>query len=238
MTVKTVRVALLTMLVAAVGVMTAVPALAHPFGPPLAAEVEGGNYVVNLKWMAADDDWLALARHVGVFEETPEEMDGEPLSGAQRIAMSEGVSEYVLDAVTVTQVGNECGGEVVYFEEDFPESGIILQFSCEDMVYEVDIEMNMLTDLHPAYRTIATAATGANPPEALFNQTNHTHTFDFGAVEGASEIVHGGAGDLPWEAILAVAALVLVAGVVLWRGFRSPKNYVGGTKDTSVLEDA
>jgi hypothetical protein len=190
-------------------------ASAHPFGPPLEAELEGIHYHVNLRWTAADDDWLALARHVGAFDEVPETLDGEQLSGTQRIGRSQRVADYALDRIAVTQYDQTCPGEVVHLDDDLRTEGIILQFSCEEQVYEVDIRMEMLTDIHPAYRTVATSVSGGTPGETLYTATEPLQRWDFHAASPPEPA------RLPWGPIAGVTVLVFAAGVLLWLGLRT-----------------
>lgn len=193
----------------------AAPALAHPFGPPLRVELEGLNHVVNLRWAADEDDWIALARHTGAFEEIPAVLDGEELSGTERIIRSRRVHDYLLDRILVTQQGHPCAGALVHAGNDLTTEGMVFQFRCEEQVYEVDVEISALTDVHEAYRTVAHAPAGGVPGRALYTRAEPVHRWDFYA-----EVPDAHGAERPAWAVGTSTALVLAAGVLLVLGFR------------------
>jgi hypothetical protein len=227
------RLLLVSLLAAAALGAAATPALAHPFGPPLRVELEGLNYVVNLRWAAEHDDWVALARHTGAFEEVPSVVDGVELSGAERIARSVRLQAYLLERIVVTQYEMSCPGEVVHVHGDLVTGGIILQFVCEEPVYEVHVEVGVLTDVHPAYRTVATSAIGGVPGQALYTETDRVHRWDFYAAAGASPRTFGAqtVAALTGAALLAIAAV----GLLLFGGKRPAEDgTMGSTKGDST----
>lgn len=198
------------------GIVGAGSAAAHPFGPPPVADLRADGRVLEVRWTAAADDVLALGYGAGVITDRPASLDqqeGTPFGGgsslapadAAAIADSPEVAAHLLDRVAARQDGADCRGEV-RTARDLVEDGAVLAFTCPEPVRRVDVELALLTDLHPAYRTVAVSADGQR---ALYTADDAVETWAFGSpVGGGSMAVVGGAG-----ALVAAAG----AGIVAWR---------------------
>lgn len=195
----------------------AVPAAAHPFGPPPVGRLDADGRRLVLRWEAAPDDYLALAGALGVlpdrqvffFEGT------EPVAGPsgvapdeeQRLAAAPAFAAYLRDGTAVRQDGRPCPAEVAETAQ-LAERGVELVFTCPAPVREVDVEVRLLTDLHPAYRTVALAQ-GADPARRLYTLDRPVHSWRFGA---------GGVGRATPLAAAALAVTLLgMAGAWSWR---------------------
>ncbi|PZF84106.1 hypothetical protein [Jiangella anatolica] len=176
---------------------------AHPFGPPLVATLSADGEQVTLQWVAADDDWVSLGEHVGAFD-VP---DADALTGAELLARSPGVTDYLLDHLTVTQDGAACAGRVDAI--DPLGEGARLVYECAAPVTDVELTVSALTDLNEAYRTVVSME--GSSAQTLFTADEPTQPWDFTAGDGTSST-------LP---LLIAAGLLLlvgaVAGVLWWR---------------------
>jgi hypothetical protein len=162
-------------LVAAAALLAATPASAHPFGPPSTARVSADGSRVAVSWHAAEDDWVALGRHVGAFDGA-----SPGVTGAELLRRSPGVRDYLLGRIAVSQSGQRCAGELAPLDDVLTE-GARLTFACPGPVAEVDITVTALTDVDDAYRTVLQAGTPATPDQALFTATAPTQHITFAA---------------------------------------------------------
>ncbi|RIQ34935.1 hypothetical protein [Jiangella rhizosphaerae] len=176
---------------------------AHPFGPPLVATVSADGAQVTLQWVAADDDWVSLGEHVGAFD-VP---DADTLTGAELLARSPDVADYLLEHLTVVQDGTACAGraEVV----DPLGEGARLVYDCAAPVTEVELTVSALTDVNASYRTVV--STEGSSAQTLFTADTATQRWDFTAGDGTSSAL---------PLLIAAGALLLVgaiAGLLWWR---------------------
>lgn len=146
-----------TAVVAVASLAASEPAAAHPFGPPLRAALTAEGRTVTVHWSAAEDDWVLLARHLGVFDDAREDASAGELTGLQRLQRAEDLGPYLLDHLQVRQDGASCSGELADVDR-LLEAGAELRFACPGEVGVVDVRLTALTDVHTAYRTVATAA--------------------------------------------------------------------------------
>jgi hypothetical protein len=200
---------------AAAVLVPSVGASGHPFGPPLTADVVVDDHTVTIRWSAAEDDWVTLARHVGVFDDDPGTVAPDPdatladaaggqRSGMERLRDSSDVPTYLLDQMAVEQDGRDCPGEVTDLDAVLT-NGAELQFTCATNVEVVDLEVAALTDVHDAYRTMVTAPSGER---VLATSAAPRHTLDL-----AGEAVdRAGASGL-----LGTLAGGIIAGSIGWR---------------------
>ncbi|SED58091.1 hypothetical protein [Jiangella alba] len=176
---------------------------AHPFGPPLVATLSADGDQVTLQWVAAEDDWVSLGEHVGAFD-VP---GADALTGAELLARSPGVTDYLLEHLTVAQDGAACAGRVDAV--DPLGEGARLVFDCAAPVADVELTVSALTDLNESYRTVV--STEGSDAQTLFTADEPTRPWDFAAGDGTSSA-------LP---LLVAAGLLLlvgaVAGVFWWR---------------------
>jgi hypothetical protein len=220
--IRTVRPPAVARLVAALTGVTllTVPAVAaaHPFGPPLVANVAVDGDTVIVGWGAAEDDWVALGRGLGVLDGPTEEIDPEatvPRTGFERIADSEEVAFYLLDHIGVSQEGAACDG-AVSFPGDLGTllaTGVTLQFTCPDHVDAFELTITALTDVHEAYRTVSTLV-AAPDVRAVHTLADPTHHVDPDAGGNRIERRH-------LAGVTAIAALACLAlGLTVGRGTR------------------
>jgi hypothetical protein len=175
---------------------------AHPFGPPLTATLSTDGSQVTMQWVAADDDWVSLGEHVGAFDAP----DADTLTGAQLLARSPEVSDYLQGHLTVAQDGADCPSRVDVI--DPLGEGVRLVFDCAAPVGEVELTVSALTDVNESYRTVVS---NEGETGTLFTAETATQPWDFAAGDGVSST-------LP----LLIAAVVLlmvgaVAGLLWWR---------------------
>lgn len=176
---------------------------AHPFGPPLVATLGADGSQVTLQWVAAEDDWVSLGEHVGAFDAP----DADTLTGAELLARSPGVSDYLLEHLTVAQDGAACAGRVDAV--DPLGEGARLVYDCAGPVTEVELTVSALTDLNASYRTVV--STEGSSAQTLFTADTATQPWDFAAGDGTSSAL---------PLLIAAGALVLVgavAGLLWWR---------------------
>lgn len=173
---------------------------AHPFGPPLTATLSADGTQVTLQWVAADDDWVSLGEHVGAFDAP----DADTLTGAELLARSPEVSEYLLEHLAVAQDGTSCAGTVDAI--DPLGEGVRMVFECATPVSEVELTVAALTDVNESYRTVVS---NEGETGTLFTAQTATQPWDFDG---------GGASTLPLMIGAGVLLVVgAVAGVLWWR---------------------
>lgn len=195
--------------------LLAPPASAHPFGPPQTAEVSASGDRVLVQWrFGATDDISYLA---AALEALPPErilLDGVVLyedGDDELLAASSAFAPYVLEHVRATRDGADCTGAVDAVD-DLPSSGVVVGFSCPGSTEPVSVTVDMLTDLHPAYRTLATGPAGQ---KAVYAADTPTHDWSL-SLEAAP------AGSLEASAarqmglVLGGLGLVLAATIGAW----------------------
>ncbi|WP_214110292.1 hypothetical protein [Acrocarpospora catenulata] len=158
------------------------PATAHPFGDPSTARVGAQGSRVTIVWLAAADDWVALGRRLGAFEDPAAGVDTS-LTGEQKLARSTAVRDYLLSKVGVTQAGRPCAGELAPLEQIL-DQGARFSFACAEPVVDVDVRISLLTDMHEAYRTALTAEAPATPAQAMLTATTDTQRLRFDSATG------------------------------------------------------
>ncbi|SDU76470.1 hypothetical protein [Jiangella alkaliphila] len=196
---------------------------AHPFGPPLVATLAADGEQVTLQWEAADDDWVSLGEHVGAFD-VP---DADSLTGAELLAQSPGVTDYLLEHLTVTQDGAACAGRIDAI--DPLGEGARLVFDCAAPVTEVELTVSALTDINESYRTVV--STEGSEAQTLFTAGTATQPWDFTAGDGTSS-------GLPL--LIAAGALLLigaVAGVLWWRRSAAKADASADAPDAHPVEE-
>jgi len=199
----------------------AAPAAAHPLGDPQTVRLSAEGREVTALWTAAADDLLVLGSLTGAIKGQREYVfdlgaggDPEPLgdTDADLLMASAAVADYLAANITVTQDGRDCPAEVDL-------SGLIgygaeLVFTCDRAVSGVDVAVTVLTDVDPAYRTVAFAE-AADREQYLYavDTPSAAWRFDARAERGSNWAVPVSVG--------AVLMLVVVAGVLGLRRLRS-----------------
>ena len=200
------------MLLAATSLTSAAPAVAHPFGPPLAATVSAEGDVVNVRWIAAEDEWVILGEHLGVFSGTVDEStdsDEPSLTGAQVLAGSDVVHDYLLERIRVRAVGahglvTACEGSVERLEPERLTDGVELAFACPQLQAGFDVTVTTLMDVHDAYR-VALSGVDTSPRRALLTQSEPSVRVTVGDADSTRLLVTG------------LVALCGVAGLAMLR---------------------
>lgn len=187
------------------------PLVAHPFGPPMEATLSREDGRLVLTWTAAEDDWVVVGEASGAFAERE---DGE--TGAQVLADSPAVQEFLAPHLVLSQGGQECTREWLP-TRDLLDEGVRMGFTCPDEQGPVTVGVDVLTDVNEAYRTVLRVEGGE---EVLFTATTTEHEVQAGAVG------EGGGGPGTQLVLLLVVAVVVVLGAValgvaMLRGERS-----------------
>lgn len=142
-------------------------AQAHPFGDPQTVKIglADGNdgEVVQVQWqvgMTDDLSWLAL--HLGLLPDDRVMLDGAMWyedGDGDLLADAAEFDTYLLEHIVVSSDGETCTGTVAS-KDDPGTEGATLRFDCSGPVNTAEIKVSMLTDLHPAYKTMATGPGG------------------------------------------------------------------------------
>ncbi|MEK8108465.1 hypothetical protein NKG94_32735 [Micromonospora sp. M12] len=115
--------------------------------------------VVHLRWKVGGADELTLLGvRLGLLPQERVMLDGavsaQP-SDATALASSEQFASYLLKQMILTSDGHPCAGTVDP-PRDLTNSGVDVEYTCSGPVGIARIEIRMLADLDPAYRTVAT----------------------------------------------------------------------------------
>ncbi|MEU7926557.1 hypothetical protein [Micromonospora sp. NPDC049107] len=175
----------------------AVPADAHPYGYPQTVTVAADAArpdVVHLTWKPGGvDELTVLGVHLGLLPQDRVLLDGAVDTrdtDATILASSPLFANYLLKQMTVSSDGHVCAGAV----GKASDSGVDVNYTCPGPLGVARIEIRMLSDLDPAYRTVATGPKGkrqvygtdeyshdwllgdAPPPAAATGRTGHAQS--------------------------------------------------------------
>ncbi|SDZ64498.1 hypothetical protein SAMN05421684_7768 [Asanoa ishikariensis] len=182
------------------------PAAAHPFGDPQTVAITSDPArpdVVRVNWKVGGlDDLTVLGVSLGLLPRERVLLDGAVFyqdSDAAALGPSPQFAAYLLEQVTVASDGRPCTG-VVTPPDDLAWAGASIDYTCSGPVSVVSVAVGTLTDLDPAYRTLATGPGGAR---AIYTADASVHEWTLGA---------GGDARLGRSAALQIAA---VAGGLL-----------------------
>lgn len=195
-------------------------AQAHPFGDPQTAQLHAEGNTVHVRWRAAADDLSTLAIDLRVVESgrtfvyqdgalVPEESDPTDIDAL--VAAPETV-DYLLEHIRVSAGGQECAGSAGSLD-GLGGDGAELAFACAAPVTAATVEISTLTDLHEAYRTLATGPDGQG----------HIYTLDAGTADWTFDPTaappgdgdRGGLGRSALVQLSAVVAAVAAAAAVV-----------------------
>lgn len=185
---------------------------AHPFGDPQTVTVRAvDDHTVEVVWrVGMSDDLTLLGIHLEVLPEDRILLDGaityEDGDGAA-VAGSDALRDYLSDRVTVAAGDEACAGEVTDVAGDLIADGATLTFACEEAVDTATVGVRTLTDLHPAYRTLAT---GPHGQRAVYSSSEETHEWTLPA-SAAAPRPDGGQAD---EQSLAASAALQLGAVI------------------------
>jgi hypothetical protein len=209
--------------VAATGValwlLPATVATAHPFGPPPTAWVTHEDDQVGVVWDAAYDDLLALGEHLELFSEgtsarfrEAETQVAPSRSEEETLERSAELRDYVTERVAVHQGGVRCEPRLAV--DEIASHGVRTVHRCPQPVERVRIEITMLHDVNPAYRTFALAERETPGPLAVFSADQPAHEVDLTALDGA------GAGGITRVEQAGIVGFLALVGVGAAWGFR------------------
>lgn len=202
----------LLVLLMAVAAVAPATARAHPFGFPPVVLIALQGDEVTLHWGVdprSPDDAAVLAVHLGIVEPGDE---GPPptLTEAQDAGLSNSplLAAYLREHLAVSGDGEECR-EGISIPGSFSARGAQASYDCGSKPREVLVEVTMLQDIDPAYRTVGFASEALSPRRAIFTSASDEHLFLAAGDEGPSTT---------WVPVLvAVVALVVAAGWLLRR---------------------
>jgi hypothetical protein len=199
--------------------LPAAAATAHPFGPPPTAWVTHEDDQVGVVWDAAYDDLLALGEHLALFREGTSDRFREAetqvapsRSEEESLERSDELRDYVTERVAVHQGDVRCEPRLAV--DELASHGVRTVHRCPQPVDRVRIEITMLHDVHPAYRTFALAERETPGPLAVFSVDQPAHEVDLTALDAGEA---GGITRVEQAGI--VGFLVLVGAGAAW-GFR------------------
>lgn len=204
----------------------------HPFGDPQTVEISASGGTVQVHWeVGGTDDLTLLGIHLGVLPEDRIMLDGAITyddGDGTLVAAAPELEDYLLDHIAVATGGQGCAGEVTAVGDLTADEGADLSFTCPSDSATATVTVTMLTDLHPAYRTLAT---GPDGQRAAYSRTQDSHEWQLPVEAGAAPAgtradsavtPASDGGDLGQSAALQMGAvgavlLILVAGAVALR---------------------
>ncbi|WP_430791459.1 LPXTG cell wall anchor domain-containing protein [Actinoplanes sp. G11-F43] len=190
------------------------PASAHPFGDPQTVVVSLDDQrpdVVRVRWrVGGPDDLTVLGMRLGLLPADRARADGTVdyrHTDPGVVGSSAEFAAYLLERITVGDGTRECAG-VIEPVRALALKGATADFTCAGPVSEATVAVRMLTDLHPAYRTMAT---GPNGSRAVYDSGHDTHVW------ARATVSTGGGAPARIAAVLGVFLLLAAAVVVLRR---------------------
>jgi hypothetical protein len=188
-------------------------AQAHPFGPPQTVSVataEQGS-VVRVRWLpGAADDFISLAHRLGLDPEDRSNDAGALLyvkQDADLLAGSTAFDAYLSDHIAVASGGRPCTGSVLP-HDDLVAAGATLEFDCGTPVASATVAVSMLTDLHAAYRTLATGPAGQR---FVYTVDATSHGWSLSGAEAGSD-------DLATSAVVQLGGVAAGIGLLVLAG--------------------
>jgi hypothetical protein len=177
--------------------------------------------VVSVEWRVGGlDDLTLLGIELGVLPEDRLMLDGAISfedGDPEAVAASEEFRDYLLDRIQVASGDADCAGEVTEVD-DLTDGAAHLEFTCPDPVSTATVTVQTLTDLHPAYRTLASGPAGQR---AVYESQADTHDWSLGSGDpAATEEARSAAVQL--SGVAGVVLLTLAAVAVLRRRKRQP----------------
>ncbi len=207
---------------------------AHPFGDPQTVEIAPDSAdpaVVHVTWkVGAADDLTLLGIHLGVLPEDRVMLDGAISyedGDAALVQQAPEVHSYLLEHVGVSSGGRTCAGSVEA-SGDLIADGADIVFTCPAPAASATVTVSTLTDLHPAYRTLASGPKGQHQ---VYGADAPTHDWSLGISSTGSPSSPGGvsaASDTGSSAalqiggVLGAVLLLVVTGAVVVRRRRRP----------------
>ncbi len=199
-------------------VLTATAAWGHASQELPHARLSAAGTTVTVEWTAAADDAADVAVAAGVW---PEEValayldvafggDLDALPSAAEVAAASddpALQRYLEERVRILQDGTPCAG-TAQPAADFVADGATIVFDCPDPVGEAVVEIRLLHDRDPAYRTFSVDGT---QQYAVHTARQPAHPWDFRLAQQGSDAVPVAA------LLLGAGGIALLGGAVFWR---------------------
>ncbi len=189
------------------------PARAHPFGDPQTVAIaldQNHPEIVRIRWKVGGlDDLTLLGVALGLLPRDRVMLDGAVFfrdSDATAIGPSGEFAAYLLKQITVASNRHSCAGSVEP-PSDVAKTGVTITYACPGPVGTVTVGVRMLTDLNPAYRTLASGPEGER---AVYGSGEYSHDWVLGDAPATGG---DGLGRSAGVQIAAVAGGVLAATV-------------------------
>ncbi|WP_097327317.1 hypothetical protein [Paractinoplanes atraurantiacus] len=196
------------------------PAAAHPFGDPQTVTVAldpARPDVVRIRWKVGGlDDLTLLGVKLGVLPEDRVFLDGAVFyqaSDSAALGPSEQLTAYLLKQISVTRADEACPGTVLA-PEDLARNGVTVDYACSAPVGRVAVAVRTLTDLNPAYQSLATGPGGQH---AVYRDGEDTHDWVLGDVAADGPHLGRSAAVQIGGVALGVLLVVIVLVVALRR---------------------
>lgn len=192
------------------------PVQAHPFGSPQTASITAGGRdgAVAVRWLpGAVDDYSYLAAGIGLVDRDRTQGRGGLLyakQDADTLAASTQFERYMADHITATTSGRTCPARVT-IGDHLVADGVLVELACPPRSEDVQIVVSMMTDLHPAYRTLAT---GPNGQRFVYTSTAMEHTWSM-----TPEVGGGGPSHQARSAATQLSVVVGTGGLLAALGF-------------------
>jgi hypothetical protein len=196
----------------ALTVLTTTAAWAHASSELPHARLSAAGTTVTVVWTAAADDAADVAVAAGVW---PEEValayldvafggDLDLLPSAAEVARASddpALQRYLEERVRILQDGAPCPGSANP-AADFVADGATIVFECPEPVTEAEVEISLLHDRDPAYRTFSVDGT---QQYAVHTAGQPAHPWDFTLAQQGSSAV-------PITVLLLGAGVIAVVG--------------------------
>ncbi|WP_045741737.1 MULTISPECIES: hypothetical protein [Actinoplanes] len=206
---------LVTLVAAGAAVLMPSPASAHPFGDPQTVDIAVDAQhpdVVHVKWrVGGPDDLTLLGVSLGLLPSDRLATDGTVdyrYTDPGVVGASAEFTGYLLQRITVRTGAQECTGAVEPIRA-LALKGATAAFTCPGPVTTASVAVRTLTDLNPAYRTLATGPSGQR---AVYEGGDDTHEWTLTGAPPAESVGRGRSALLQIGGILL--AVILVAGTL------------------------
>ena len=171
--------------------LSAGPALAHPFGPPPTARITATGRTITVDWSATPDDAVAIGELLGVmpegsiaaYRQESAAQVAPSSSDEARLSASPLLEGYLTEHLAAEQDGRPCDAEVSV--DDFVHRGARVVLTCLQPVTTARLRITMLHSLNPQYRTVA-VGTATDPTQSVFTTTAPEQEWRFGVTAGVA----------------------------------------------------
>ncbi|MFD2762649.1 hypothetical protein [Micromonospora eburnea] len=199
------------------------PAGAHPFGAPQTVAIAADRdrpEVVHVRWQVGGlDDLTLLGVALGLLPQDRVMLDGAVFfedTDAATVGPSDRFAAYLLKQITVASGGRPCTGSVEP-PVDLARTGASIDYTCPAPVGTATVGVRMLTDLNPAYQTLAT---GPGGERAVYGSGEFSHDWILGDAPATGGTNLGRSATVQIGAVVGGGLLVAIAVLLLSRRLR------------------